>query len=106
MRLSTATKWRQWLTSCTKMWWSSSRENGSSLTASTRLSMPQVRVTGSQNDVLAEAPRSSCLYVTNTRFRTASRRQTELERIRRLVVPDVVFRLHRALFETSSLIPT
>ncbi|GAA5961845.1 hypothetical protein JCM8115_001441 [Rhodotorula mucilaginosa] len=36
----------------------------------------------------------------------ASRRQTELERIRRLVVPDVVFRLHRALFETSSLIPT
>ncbi|GAA5880076.1 hypothetical protein JCM3774_003301 [Rhodotorula dairenensis] len=36
----------------------------------------------------------------------ASRRQTELERIRRLVVPDVVFRLHRALFETSSLIPS
>ncbi|GAA5990105.1 hypothetical protein JCM10908_005823 [Rhodotorula pacifica] len=36
----------------------------------------------------------------------ASRRQTELERIRRLVVPDVVFRLHRALFETSSLVPS
>ncbi|BGP56625.1 hypothetical protein JCM8202_000189 [Rhodotorula sphaerocarpa] len=35
----------------------------------------------------------------------ASRRQTELARIRRLVVPDVVFRLHRALFESSQIIP-
>ncbi|BGP25923.1 hypothetical protein JCM10295v2_004866 [Rhodotorula toruloides] len=34
----------------------------------------------------------------------ASRRHAELARIRRLVVPDLVFRLHRVLFETSDLI--
>ncbi|KPV74234.1 uncharacterized protein RHOBADRAFT_54084 [Rhodotorula graminis WP1] len=36
----------------------------------------------------------------------ASRREAELARIRRLVVPDLVFRLHRALFETRTLIPS
>ncbi|GAA5902150.1 hypothetical protein JCM8208_002489 [Rhodotorula glutinis] len=36
----------------------------------------------------------------------ASRRQAELARIRRLIVPDLIFRLHRALFETRTLIPS
>jgi len=36
----------------------------------------------------------------------ASRRQAELARIRRLIVPDLVFRLHHALFETRTLIPS
>lgn len=40
-----------------------------------------------------------------TLHRTASRRHAELARIRRLVVPDLVFRLHRVLYETSELIP-
>ncbi|GAA5998533.1 Nup84p [Rhodotorula paludigena] len=35
----------------------------------------------------------------------ASRRHAELARIRRLVVPDLVFRLHRALFDTHKLVP-
>ncbi|GAA5832428.1 hypothetical protein JCM11251_006451 [Rhodosporidiobolus azoricus] len=35
----------------------------------------------------------------------ASRRQAELERIRRLVVPDIVFRLHQALYETRDVVP-
>ncbi|GAA6003664.1 hypothetical protein JCM10207_003535 [Rhodosporidiobolus poonsookiae] len=36
----------------------------------------------------------------------ASRRHAELARIRRLVVPDIVFRLHQALYETRELVPS
>ncbi|GAA6032198.1 hypothetical protein JCM8097_007121 [Rhodosporidiobolus ruineniae] len=35
----------------------------------------------------------------------ASRRQNELAQIRRLVVPDLVFRLHQALYETREVLP-
>ncbi|BGP17798.1 hypothetical protein JCM10213_001701 [Rhodosporidiobolus nylandii] len=36
----------------------------------------------------------------------ASRRHAELAHIRRLVVPDVVFRLHQALYETREVVPS
>ncbi|GAA5904143.1 hypothetical protein JCM6882_003958 [Rhodosporidiobolus microsporus] len=36
----------------------------------------------------------------------ASRRHSELAKIRRLVIPDIVFRLHQALYETREVLPS